>query len=242
MGRDNPVLRILERLPLSAVVASPFTGRILWVNARNMEVAGATDPAQLVGRNILDFLEPGQHAIALRDLAAVAVGMSPPPVIYRLKRLDGAIAEVHIASVPMPYEGKPAMLSIVSDVSEYSRAHREFAESEGRFRELIESLADGLLVVVDREVVYANPAAGRLFGSAPDASLAGADLYALIDESCHSEMRAARKRVALSRAPQALPLRCTIVCADGSRLDVMTQTTLVRWQGQTATQLLLSGI
>ncbi|MDZ4063368.1 MAG: PAS domain-containing protein, partial [Coriobacteriia bacterium] len=64
----HPLLPILEHLPTSVVISSTATGAILWTNAYNLTIIGATDPNEIVGRNLLDFLPPEQHGIALRDI------------------------------------------------------------------------------------------------------------------------------------------------------------------------------
>lgn len=241
MARNaNPLLRVLERLPLSVVVASPFTGEILWVNARNMDVVGATAPEQLIGRNILEFLEPSQYAVALRDLAAVTIGASPPPVLYRLKRLDGGTADVQISSVPFKYEGGPAMLSLVADVTQREEALRRFRETEGRFGGLVEALGDGIVVIVDDVVAYANPKAAEMLKREP-AEMTGTIIYEHIVESQRARVREIRRTRVLRKQPYP-PTRVSLLASDASTVDVIAHTSPARWDGTSADVTILHPI
>ncbi len=239
--RLAPVLRILERLPISAVVASPISGRVIWTNSHNIKLAGASHPDQLIGRSILDFIEPAQHGVALRDIAAVALGQSPPPVVYHLKRLDGGTADGQIASVPLMYEGKPAMLSLITEVTEREQVMRELRDSEERYRNLVDALPEGLTVVVDDRVVFANAAVARLLSLDSPDELIGSRTYDFIAPEYHKSVREARKQVLLTKSPvPGLPIE--IVSPNGTRVHVLATTRVVRWGGVVATQAVLQPI
>jgi len=238
---DNPILKVLERLPISAVIANPLTGRILWVNAHNMQLAGATSPEQLVGRNLLDFVTPEQHGVALRDVAAVALGQSPSPVVYNLKRLDGGITHGQISSIPMRFRGMPAMLSLVADVTERERATRDLAESEERYRMLVETSPDGIVVVTGDEIRYASPALLLALGAERAEDVVGLSMYDFIAPELHRAIRETRRELVLRRLPSP-PTPITLVRLDGQRLETTAASTVVRWHGEIATQTIMRDV
>lgn len=236
--RLAPILKVLERLPISAVVASPISGRVMWTNSHNIKLAGATHPDQLIGRSILDFIEPSQHAVALRDLAAVALGQSPPPVVYHLKRLDGGRADGQISSVPLMFEGKPAMLSLIAEVTEREQVLRELRDSEERYRNLVDALPEGLTVVVDDTIVFANSAVTAMLSLESADALIGRKTYDFIAPEYHKAVREARKKALLTKTPTpGLPIE--IVSPSGIRARVLATTRVVRWGGEVATQAVL---
>jgi len=199
--RVRPILKVLEHLPVSAVISSPITGRIQWTNRHNVELSGASCREDLIGRSIFDFIESSQHGIALRDTALIAAGRVPPPVVYDLLRLDGGRAQAHIASVPMSFHGRPAMLSLVTEVTEREQLIRELAESEERYRSLVNSSPIGIVVVVDENIVYANPALVDALGFESDEALIGTSMYDHIVPEHRKGVREARKQVLLKRRP-----------------------------------------
>lgn len=234
----NPLLHVLERLPVSAVISSFEDGRIIWVNARNMELAGVRSPDQILGKNLLSFLPPEQHGVALRDIEAISRGESPPPVVYRLMRLDGGRADVQIASIPITYEGAPAMLSIVADITEQQRALRRLEESEERFRQLVEASPDGIVVVVGDIVRFANRATVCSLGFDETDDIVGHSMFDFIHPDFHRPIREARTNIVMRKGSMPAT-RVTLLRKDGSLLETAAATTLVHWDGDLATQTVM---
>lgn len=238
IDRSSPILAVLERLPLSAVICDITDGTVLWTNARNIQLAGASDPAKLVGLNILQFLESEQHGVALHDIELVSRGESPPPIVYRLRRLDGGRADVQIASVPIRFDNRACMLSLVTDVSEREQTLRELTYSEERYRLLVEALPQGIVVAVDDEIVYASPRLVTVLHARDSSDLVGKCWHDFVDKSRHRTSRQAVRRLVGSGEPIG-PYQVTLCCLDGAKLDATAQTTLVRWHGDVATQTLI---
>lgn len=240
MRQLNPSLqRVLEAMPVSIVISDFKTGEITWVNSRNLDLAGATSPDQIVGHSLLEFLHPEQHAVALRDVAAVAAGASPPPVTYMLRRLDGGSADVQISSIPIRLEGETAMLSVCADVTDLERSRRSLKESEERYRELVEASLDGVVVVAGREeIAYVNPALWQALGASSAEQITKRSMYGYIHPDHHPDVRLGRKHVLETGEPFP-PTPTVLLRVDGSEIPVTAQTTRVHWQGETATQTVL---
>lgn len=240
MQRLNSSLKkILEFLPISIVITSLESGTIIWVNSRDMQLAGATSPDQIVGHNLLEFLNPDQHGIALRDFALVAEGASPPPMMYCLRRLDGGSADVQISSIPVRFEGQRAMLSICADVTEQQRARRACVESEERYRSLVETSPNGVVVILDtEETVYVNPALCGILGTDSPETLLRKPMRSYIHPDELKAVREGRAYV-LETHETIPPTPARLVRLDGEAVSVFAQTTFVRWQGENATQTVL---
>ncbi len=202
-------------------------------------MARAGHPEQILGKSILDFVKaPGQQGIALGDLAKVALGGSPRPVIYELQRLDGETAAGHVASVPMMFRGQPAMLSLVTDVSDRERVIRELEESEERYRLLLDNTPSGIVVVQDERVVFANRSLARALGYDGTDDLLGMSVYEHIAEEYRKPVRDARRQ--LMRTGKTIPAAAVeLVRRDGERVPTTAVTTLIRWKGELATQTLM---
>lgn len=232
------VLKLLDRIPVPVVIANPVTGRILWVNTQLVRLADASHPDQLVGMSPLDFINIEQRGAALADLAKVALGQSPPPVTYELKKLNGQRASVHVASIPMMYEGQPAMLSLVTDVSEMQELIRRLSESEERYRTLLESMLGGVVVVVDERIVYANSALVRNLGYCELSEIEGRSMFEFIAPEMHEAIRSASAGVLKTgTAFPAAPV--TLLRIDGTHLETTAATSRVCWDGAYATQTLM---
>lgn len=236
--RTQAILKVLERLPVPVVIANPVTARVLWVNANLVRMGRGSHPDDFVGKSILDFVRPEQMAKALTDLAAVAAGGSPKPVIYELQRLDGERSAVHVSSIPMLFKNQPAMLSLVTDVSEREQLIRDLAQSEERYRALVDNSPSGIVVVVDREIVFANDALARALGFDGGARLLGSDMYDFIAPEQRTGVREARRGVLQTGKPHP-PVEVTFVRRDDTSFTTSVATTRVWWDGQVASQTLI---
>lgn len=242
MSKDDRkiLLRILDRVPIAALIASPVTGKILWVNERLVEMAGEDDAEKILGRSLADYIQPSQLAKALADLAKVAMGQSPPPVTYQLRKASGAFAAGQVSSVPMMMGGQPAMLSFVADVSEREQWIHKLEESEQRYRCLLESMPTGVIVVVRGTIMYANQAIASALGYESADAVVGRSIYKFVHEEHRDLVRAKRKSAVESRETTTVDL-VRLLRKDGSVFEARTLTNIVGWGGETATQTLIFG-
>jgi two-component system sporulation sensor kinase A len=234
----NPVLTVLERLPIAVVISDLASGTVLWASTRDPNVAGGLTADQVVGRCLLDFIDPSQQERALHDLQLVAAGQSPPPVNYRIHHPGSGVAHAQIASVPSTYEGRPAVLSLVTNVTELVRARQELEEVQERYRQLVETSPDGIVVVGPGGVDYVNQTLVRALGATSPDELIGQSVYSFIHPDYHDASREARRQVI--RYGKNLPPRpITLVRLDGAYITTTVQTTRIHWNGEYATQTIM---
>lgn len=231
----NPVLSVLERLPITTVLSDVTNGEIIWAGTPDPDIIGLKSAEEVVGRNLLDFIDPSQHAIALHDLQAIAEGGSPPPVTYHLRRIGGGTSDVQIASILTNLDGRPVMLSLVTDVTESHRALRDLAETEERYRQLVETSPDGIVVVGNEGIVYANQTLWQALGATSEHDLLGQPMYRFIHPDFHDAVREARRRVVrYGKMHPAAPV--ILVRLDGTTIPTTARTMFVHWGGEPATQ------
>ena len=111
-------------------------------------------------------------------------------------------------------------------------AERALRDAEERYRNLIEFLPDAVIVSDAAErIVFANPAAARLFSVPRAGALIGRSLLDLFAADEHEAVRA-RTQAALEIGAPGAPARRTIVLPDGSRHYVDTAVTPMQFDGQ----------
>jgi PAS domain S-box-containing protein len=231
---------MFEAMPTPAVIASPVTAKIIWVNSQLAEMYGA--PAdEIVGKTLFDFIESPQIGRAIADLARVVLGESPSPVTYQLKRADGRQAAGQISSVPLFFRGQPAMLSFVTDVSERERLLRSLRESEERYKCLLDSMPGGVVVVVDEYIAYANHALARALGFDSASELVDKQMFRFIRKDFRDRVREARVRMLLNGTSHPVA-PVVLVRRDGSDVVTTAASTVVHWEGRAATQTLMYDI
>lgn len=132
--------------------------------------------------------------------------------------------------------------SLRVDITDIKRRERELAESESRYRDLIEGSIQGIMIHHDWSLLFANRAAARMLGFARVPELLGqGNLRALLAE--HEVERLAHYRE-LRRAGDEAPehYEVDMRCRDGSTITVDCVVRRIRWRGQTVTQATLIDI
>lgn len=110
---------------------------------------------------------------ALGEKGAMASGAEadrpPERGEYRIQCRDGEIKHVQITSVPVRYEGAPAYLSVVQDITEYRRIEVALLESEEKFRVILDSTLTPIVYYdLDGDILLINQSGARLMGGVPE--------------------------------------------------------------------------
>lgn len=101
-------------------------GHIGYVNPRFAEILGFAAPAQLRGRAFLDLVAEADRARVMAHLARwSAEGEMVHPVVFMASRADGVSVELEAQGRMVDIEGEPAVLGVLSDVTEKQRAERQ---------------------------------------------------------------------------------------------------------------------
>ncbi len=109
---------------------------------------------ELVGRPVIGFIHPDDRQM-LMDRHEQRLQGELPPSVYFFKALakDGQVKWLQINAVGITWEGKPATLNLLTDITERRRAEEALKKSEEQYRTLIENM---------NEVLYTVDTEGRL--------------------------------------------------------------------------------
>jgi PAS domain S-box-containing protein len=135
-------------------------GRLVFSNAAAVRMLGAQTLDDLLGRPLLQFTAPSYHEVArARFRDAMEHHTAQPPIEVELVRLDGTTVHAQVSTVPVVFDGEPALLSFARDVTEQRRAHEVLEHTVSLQHATLESTTDGLLVVdtEGRIVSYNRP-------------------------------------------------------------------------------------
>jgi diguanylate cyclase (GGDEF)-like protein/PAS domain S-box-containing protein len=173
--------RLFDRAPDGMVVSRLRDGRIVLVNDALCSLLGYSSE-EMVGHCADEFgLWPGakERAAAKRRLESQARLATHAA---QLRTRDGAVLDVEI-SAELVHIGRAAhAFSITRDVSERVAAERAVRESEERFRTLVHSSRDAI-IVTDAQglIIYCSPGIEHVLGYAPE-DLIGTHERQLIQE------------------------------------------------------------
>src|SRR5439155_978828 len=125
------------------------------------------EPMEILDRHVEILFAPGEWEKVLPKLARRSLMRAGIVERVTLQRRDGGTfpAQLSVATPAGPEEREAAGLLIAArDLSEERALEHRLRESEERHRRLVEGIQDGVFIVQEERIVYANPALGRLLG------------------------------------------------------------------------------
>jgi two-component system cell cycle sensor histidine kinase/response regulator CckA len=177
-------------------------GLAKYVNPRLAEMWGGR-VEECTGRPFVDFVDPDAVPEVVdryrRRVAGEAV-----PAIYEtvLRRKDGAQVCAELSAGIITYDGKPADLVIVRDVTERKRVDAEIASERNLLRTLIDNMPDMIYAKdIEHRYVLANKAVAQFVGADTADALLGDDDSAFYPHGVAAHIHANERRVTESGQP-----------------------------------------
>jgi len=162
-----------------------------------------------------------------------------------LRRKDGEIIRVLItATVQKDREGNVVgFQGILRDAGGHDGADEALEESEARYRNLVERANDGIALIQDGLLIYANPSVAKLLGySAADAGrLTGKRFEDLLHPSEAPKLEELyRRRVAGEDVPSIY--ETIVMHRDGSEISVEVNVEMITYKGRPAVLAIIRDI
>src|SRR6185436_13806588 len=123
-------------------------------NPAAVKLWGASRPADLIGRLILDVVHPDFHDHVRERIEYIQNFQKPTPLAeQKCLRLDGTEIYVEVTGLPFVSDGKSAVLSVFRDVTEKKQAREALRKAEKRLRTVVGS-ASLILFATDKKGVF----------------------------------------------------------------------------------------
>lgn len=200
---------LIDHLPDGVMVHSDRV--FVFVNPACARLFGEPNPEALVGRSILDFIDPTEHDLTLRRLGQVEEGDRVPVRELRLQRADGKRVVVESTNLPVLLDRGPAIQTILHDVTD--RHVMEDRLRQAQKMEAVGRLAGGIAHDFNNIITVIDAHADFALHHSADAESRAADIEEIRRASA-SAARLTRQLLAFSRkqavAPTPVNLTTTI--------------------------------
>lgn len=152
--------QLLDELPDYVLIHRQ--GKILYANLATLHAIDMT-MEQVLGRNVLEFVHEEYRPVVLEHIANRQRGVNDD---YEIKVVVGAgeIRDAIIRTNMIVFDGNPAILTILIDITERKAAEIRLIESENKFRNLAESSPFPIMIYQDDSWVYTNKAGEEVSG------------------------------------------------------------------------------
>jgi PAS domain S-box-containing protein len=140
-------------------------GKVVFVNQRAADLSGCA-VEELLSKSFLHRIHPADRGVLdgehVRSLKGEHV---PRAYSFRVARPDGSVRWADASAVACTWQGSPAFLCFVKDITERKNVEHQLKESERRYRLLAENAADIIWVTdANLKITYASPSAVNALG------------------------------------------------------------------------------
>ncbi len=121
---------------------------------------------QCLGKNFPSLIHPDDLSLPLEIYQHVfSMEMPPPSFELRVLSKSGDYITMEFIITPQTRDGKVVYyLGIARDITGLKRAKEELQQCEEKYRNLIENIQDGVFLIQDDKIQFANEAFARMFG------------------------------------------------------------------------------
>ncbi|MEI7433987.1 MAG: PAS domain S-box protein [Methanomicrobiales archaeon] len=200
--------------------------------------------AELVGRSIADLIAPEDRELVITRHQKRLQGQVLPEVYeFSVLHHDGIRrirVKMYITSATI--NGRPATIGTLHNMMEERRREEALRESEERFRRLISSSFDAVVVHQNSRIVFANDEAVRISGAVSNDELVGRPILDLVYPEYRANV-AEWVREMLQSPEGTVPLvEEKFVRFDGTAINVEVMATATLHDGQPAVMVLFRDI
>ena len=171
------------------------------------------DGGALVGKGVVESLKNVDDTSIVAEIRKAARGGGPARIRRQIEQ-DGPWLDVYIN----PVENGVSVTMQHKARRREQEAERSLLESETRFRSVVESLGEGLIITdLEDHIVYVNPRIAELTGHRPE-DLGGRNAQELLFDT--KSWKKADVRMAARRERKRMQYRAPLLHKDGGAIDV----------------------
>jgi PAS domain S-box-containing protein len=191
--------RLIESIPGAVYVQ--VDGLIVFVNFAAQRMFGAESSEELVGLASTNlFHADDREKIAARRKTARLSDETMPFIEVRHVRLNGTVFEGESTSTKIVWEGGPAILVEIRDITDRKIAERIAQKNQDQYRKFMELMPDAVFIHCNDEIVFANPAAVKMFGAKSTDDIVGASALGFSHKDDWEKIRARRLNIQKGRS------------------------------------------
>jgi PAS domain S-box-containing protein len=214
-----PCEQLAELVPDAILVHNGSS--IVYANTAALNMFGAASAEQLLGRAPLDIVHPDfKPLVAQRIRHLLEGGQSTPRIDQIGLRLDGSAFDMEASAASIMWEGQPAMLVVIRDITERKRLEQQVHEQGELLQRLNDSNIIGIIHGEDEVITGANDAFLKMIGYSRDDLRAKSLWWPRLTPPEHLSADE-NARAQLSATGICTPFEKEYIRKDGSRVPIL---------------------
>ncbi len=153
---------------VNSVILVGQDGVIRFVNDRVKALLGYS-PEELIGKEVGFFLDDREKERAQEHHRLWTAGKTiDSSTMYRIQHKDGDVRYVQVTGTLMIWEGRPAVLTFMTDITKRTRAEDALRVSEEKYRQLVENVGSVIVVIQDGVFKFVSDRIKDQLGYSPE--------------------------------------------------------------------------
>ncbi len=222
------------------IAVCDLEGKLFYVNKAFANAHGY-NPDELIGKNLSIFHTPEQMPAVQEVNRRIRENGEFSGEIWHVRRDGSVFPGLMHNSILRDQAGQPAgMIGTLRDITKRKKIEEALLESERKFRNLSEDIADGVVIAIDSKNYWVNKAFSEIFGYSKEELLGKGIDFLLVPEEVPEIMKRTKDRLAGKEVPDRYE---TIAKRkDGSRITVEVYAKLTVFDNKKAVQLVVRDI
>jgi PAS domain S-box-containing protein len=138
-------------------------GQVVYANKRCEETMGySREEFYSADFDYMSLIVPEYKEAIRKAFCEHTEGREVTPFEYAVITKDGKRIESFYTTKLIKYKGENAILGTIMDITERRRIEEALRDSEEKFRTLVEDTLQGVIIIQDGRVIFANPSAQRM--------------------------------------------------------------------------------
>ncbi|MGD8763847.1 MAG: PAS domain S-box protein [Desulfobacteraceae bacterium] len=225
--------KALEKSANDGIFIAVDKGAIVHANQRLSEITGYAVP-EIVRIGIHKLIDPEERRV-LSDRYRKQMAGEKVPARYETNMVhkDGRKVPIEVTVSKTAWQGKPAMLATIRDITKRKQTEEGLQESQKHFKALVESSKSGIMLAADEgKIVFANTGFAKLCGY-PLSELLDTSFTKLVDPAELDRVKGIYRR-RLAGVSEPTHYETIFLHKDGRQIPVYTTASLTTWKGQPA--------
>ena len=206
------------------------------VNPAVMSITGYAEQ-KMLHQPFLHWLPEDERSRVRKGLQFTLSGIPHKYSVYATHE-SGERLDLSVLNIPIEVGGNiTGLFAIIIDLTPEKNAERATIESERRYRQLIETIPEGIIVHQDGKILYANAMALETIG---ENYLESGSIFSFIAEEYHQSTRTRLATLELGGSVQDTEM--VVLTQSGDRLHMDISSLLIDYEGQLAVLMILRDV